>query len=171
MIYLFFEKLTYVNKHVKFNSKIKITTGGKNEFYYGYWYNYYGSGNHMGNLFSDNKKMVMEKKNNFFIIAFIGAGIVQYGDNVRKMTFTKEELAFMQENKKFSSFTDGDIELYYRSLMTFQNSKPETYEKYYNQFLEWKTDQFMEMNKHRELSREEAKGFVEKDMKSRRKSK
>lgn len=55
--------------------------------------------------------------------------------------------------------------------MTFQNSKPETYEKYYNQFLEWKTDQFMEMNKHRELSREEAKGFVEKDMKSRRKSK
>ena len=96
---------------------------------------------------------------------------MQYGDNVRKMTFTKEELAFMQENKKFSSFTDGDIELYYRSLMTFQNSKPETYEKYYNQFLEWKTDQFMEMNKHRELSREEAKGFVEKDMKSRRKSK
>ena len=55
--------------------------------------------------------------------------------------------------------------------MTFQNSKPETYEKYYNQFLEWKTDQFMEMNKHRELSREEAKGFVEKDMKSRRSSK
>ena len=107
----------------------------------------------------------------FLLIAFIGGGIVQYGDNVRKMTFTKEELAFMQENKKFSSFTDGDIELYYRSLMTFQNSKPETYEKYYNQFLEWKTDQFMEMNKHRELSREEAKGFVEKDMKSRRKSK
>ena len=107
----------------------------------------------------------------FLLIAFIGAGIVQYGDNVRKSTFTKEELAFIQENKKFSSFTEKDVELYYRSLMTFQNSKPETYEKYYNQFLEWKTDQFMEMNKHRELSREEAKGFVEKDMKSRRKSK
>ena len=117
------------------------------------------------------KKWSWKKRIIFLLIAFIGAGIVQYGDNVRKMTFTKEELAFMQENKKFSSFTDGDIELYYRSLMTFQNSKPETYEKYYNQFLEWKTDQFMEMNKHRELSREEAKGFVEKDMKSRRKSK
>ncbi len=117
------------------------------------------------------KKWSWKKRIIFLLIAFIGGGIVQYGDNVRKMTFTKEELAFMQENKKFSSFTDEDIELYYRSLMTFQNSKPETYEKYYNQFLEWKTDQFMEMNKHRELSREEAKGFVEKDMKSRRKSK
>ena len=67
MIYLFFEKLTYVNKHVKFNSKIKITTGGKNEFYYGYWYNYYGSGNHMGNLFSDNKKTTLFFHGHLFV--------------------------------------------------------------------------------------------------------
>lgn len=63
--------------------------------------------------------------------------MVQYGDNMRKSTFTKEKLVFMQENKKSSSFTDKDIVLYYKSLMTFENSKPETCEKYYNQFLEW----------------------------------
>ena len=90
---------------------------------------------------------------------------------MRKMTFTKEELTFMQENKNFSSFTDEDVELYYRYLMTFERSKPEIYEKYYNQFLEWKTDQYMDMNKHRKISREEAEVFVEKDMKSRRSSK
>ena len=44
------------------------------------------------------KKWSWKKRIIFLLIAFKGAGIVQYGDNVRKMTFTKEELAFMQEN-------------------------------------------------------------------------
>ena len=91
------------------------------------------------------KKWTWKKRIIFLLIAFTGAGIVQYGDNVRKSTFTKEELAFIQENKKFSSFTEKDVNLYYRSLMTFENSKPETYEKYYNQFLEWNIDNYMDI--------------------------
>ena len=115
------------------------------------------------------KKWTWKKRIIFLLIAFTGAGIVQYGDNVRKSTFTKEELAFIQENKKFSSFTEKDVDLYYRSLMTFENSKPETYEKYYNQFLEWNIDNYMDMNKHRDdLTREDVKEIVEKNMKFRR---
>ena len=53
--------------------------------------------------------------------------------------------------------------------MTFENSKPETYEKYYNQFLEWNIDNYMDMNKHRDdLTREDVKEIVEKNMKFRR---
>ncbi|MCP1224261.1 hypothetical protein [Sebaldella sp. S0638] len=117
------------------------------------------------------KSWTWKKRIILLAVAFIGMGIVQYGDNIRKSTFNKEQLAFMQENKKFSSFTDEDRNLYYRSLMTFEKSKPEIYEKYYNQFLEWGMDNYADMNKHRDLSREEIKGYVEKDMASRRKSK
>ena len=67
----FDKTLTNVNDLISDGKNTYVhTKKGKNEFYYGYWYNYYGSGNHMGDLFSDNKKMVMEKKNNFFINSF-----------------------------------------------------------------------------------------------------
>ena len=114
------------------------------------------------------KRWPWKKRVVFLLIAFMGAGIVQYGDNLRKMTFTKEELVFIQENKNFSSFTDEDVKLYYRSLMTFNASKPEIYDKYYSQFLEWNIDKYMDMNKHRELSREEVEVYVKKDMENKR---
>lgn len=112
------------------------------------------------------KKMII-----FLLIAFMGVGIAEYGDNIRKMSFTKENLAFIQENKNFSSFTDKDVELYYKSLITFRRTKPEIYEKYYNQFLEWGIDKYLDDNKERKLSREEVKIIIEKKMKNQRKSK
>ena len=56
------------------------------------------------------RKWTWKKRIVFLLIAFIGMGIIQYGDNVRKAAFTKEELTFMQENKDFSSFTEKDNE-------------------------------------------------------------
>ena len=47
-----------------------------------------------------------------FITLFLGGGIVQYGDYVRKKTFTKQEINFINENKKFSSFSEEDLSIY-----------------------------------------------------------
>ena len=97
-------------------------------------------------------------------IALFGAGIVQYGDNVRKMTFNEQEIKFIEENKKFSSFNEDDLILYYKTSFTYSKSKTKTYEKYYNQFLEWGVDKYLVGNEHRTITREEAKTFVEEKM-------
>lgn len=102
------------------------------------------------------------------IIVFIGIGIVQYGDDVRKITLNKQEMEFIKENKKFSSFTEEEFEMYHKTRFTYEKSKPETYEKYYTQFVEWGIDNYLEENKHRAITREEAKIFVEKNMNTSR---
>lgn len=114
------------------------------------------------------KSWTWKKRVIFLLIALSGGIVVQYGDNIRKMTFTKEELIFLQENKSFSSFNESDLSTYIRAEMTFSHSKPEIFEKYYNQFLEWKTDRYIDSNKRRDITREQAKKFVDKNMKFNR---
>ena len=84
--------------------------------------------------------------------------------NPIEMTFNEQEIKFIEENKKFSSFNEDDLILYYKTSFTYSKSKTKTYEKYYNQFLEWGVDKYLVGNEHRTITREEAKTFVEEKM-------
>lgn len=94
------------------------------------------------------------------IFTIIGLVIVQKGASNDILEFKENELKLLNSGKSFSEFTEKDKELYaFIDLRCMQRDDEEAH-KYEAVLLNWKIDDYLEDNKDRNFTREEAKYYV-----------
>lgn len=101
------------------------------------------------------------------VIFFIGAIIVQIGDNQRKHEFTSEEILFLYSNKPYSKFTKEDKVMASRITNKCTYNPDAEFEHCLPKVMPWKIKEYQLDNSHRVISDSDAANFVEKDLRTK----